>query len=78
MLAQQYLSGRPLHRSRCMRESSLSHMLHLPLLGGIQSDTNQQRQSRIFSRPLTRGDVVRVGGKLDGQIAYVYRAIIPF
>jgi hypothetical protein len=52
-------------------------MVHPPLLRGIQRDTNQQRQSGIFSHPLTRGYVVRVGDKLDSQVAYVHMAPIP-
>ena len=77
MFFQQHFCGRPQHQSRGFRKSGLSHTLHPPFLRDIRCDTEKPRQSRVFSRPLARSDVVRVGGKLDNQVTDVHRTAIP-
>src|SRR5271169_2381154 len=52
-------------------------MVQPPLLRDVRCDTKKHRQFRVFPRLLTRGNVVRVGGELDRQIAHIHRAAIP-
>ena len=77
MLAQQHIYRCPYVQSSRRHDSGLFYTLHAPLLRDIRHDTQEFRQPCAFSGPLTRGDVVCVGGELDHEIARVHSASIP-
>ena len=77
---EQWRGRGPQHSSRCpgLRQRGLCHPLDALLLCDIGSHAQQQWDGRVFARPLSRGQIVGIGRKLDGQVAPVHGAAIPF
>jgi hypothetical protein len=72
LLIQEHLHSRPHHQSRRRREFGLSNPLHPTLLRDIMCDTDEHWQHRVFSCPLSRGNLVHVGSEFDRQVAHIH------